>query len=135
MNKSEYKKAVWRPSWYEMDQSIAVGSDSRFCFYQDSRGQGLDEEIDFSFFNQLDSDANSETRFATVAGICHSVLGPLSRVDTDGLDYIFTLLDGTDVVVNAEEEPGKSYDDGIEIEDWSVVVSLVNVSEPLGDVV
>lgn len=135
MSESEIKKAIWTPSWYEMDQSIAVGSSNKFWFFQDSQSVAdIADDIDIVFFNQLDSTVNSEMRFANVAEIHHSILGQLSRVDTDGLDYIFTTVDGTDILVNAEEEPGKTYDEGVEIEDWSVVVCLTNVSQPTGDI-
>ena len=64
----------------------------------------------------------------------HSEFGPLNRVDTDGLDYIFYPMDGNEFVVNADEEPGAIYDDedrGSKIDDWSVVVTLSDVSSPL----
>lgn len=131
------KKAIWTPSWYEMDQSIAVAMTGKFLFFQNtSSGDSYDDDVDFVFFNQLDSDTNSELRFATVAEIYHKNLGPLKKVDTDGLDYIFSPIDGDDVLVNAEEEPGKTYDDELEIDDWSVEVLLVDVSSPTaGDIV
>ena len=135
MKDTNYKSAIWTPSWYEMDQTLVVGMKSKFWFFQDKPSQQLaDENFDFVFFNQLDSETNSEMRFASVAEIHHEVLGPLSRIDTDGLDYIFTTVDGEDIVVNAEEEPGKTYEGEFEVDDWTVVVSLLEVSEPIGDV-
>ena len=39
------------------------------------------------------------------------------------------------MVVNAEEEPGTTYEDEIEIEDWSVVVRLMDIAPPVDEVV
>lgn len=135
MTETQNKSAVWTPSWYEMDQSLTVGLKSKFWFFQDNPSQEDGEEVDFVFFNQLDSAANSELRFACITGIHHEVLGPLSRIDTDGLDYIFTTIAGEDIIVNAEEEPGKTYEGEHECDDWTVLVELTEVSEPISDVV
>lgn len=139
MTENKAMKAVWTPSWYELDQTIAVGMEGKFWFFQDkpsndSADKALDE-VELVFFNQLDSDSNSEVRFAHVEEIVHDILGPLQRVDTDGLDYVFALANGEEVVVNAEEEPGQTYDDGCEVENWTVLVTLKEVSDPISDVV
>ena len=95
---------------------------------------GQDEPIDFVFFNQMASSTNSQVRYARVLDIEHPELGPLQRIDTDGLDYIFYPIEGAEVVVNAEEEPGAVYDnDDLEIADWSVLVTLADVSEPVAE--
>ncbi len=137
MTKTETQKAVWKPSWYEMDQSLTVGTPGKFWFFQDMPTMEWEfvDPIDLVFFNQLDSATNSEVRFARIDEIFHPVLGPLNRVDTDGLDYIFALANGTEIVVNAEEEPGQTYDDGLEIEDWSVLVTLTEISDPASEAV
>lgn len=135
MTEPQNKSAIWTPSWYEMDQSLVVGLRSKFWFFQDNPSMDEDESVDFVFFNQLDSAANSEIRFACIDEIHHEVLGPLSRIDTDGLDYIFTTVDGEDIVVDAEEDPGNTYEGEFEVEDWTVVVVLSEVSEPIGDIV
>ena len=128
-------KAIWTPSWYEMDQSLLLGVKQKFWFFQELPEQIAADDVDFVFFNQLDSETNSVVRFAEIAEIYHEVLGHLSRVDTDGLDYIFVPLEGTELFVNAEEEPGNAYDTDYEIEDWNLVVTLQNVSEPICDIV
>jgi hypothetical protein len=127
-------KALWTPGWYELDQSLVVGQHQRFWFFQTPPSTGANEPIDFMFFNQMASSANSQVRYARVLDIEHTDLGPLQRIDTDGLDYIFYPIDGNEVVVNAEEEPGKVYDnDEMAIEDWSVLVTLADVSDPVAD--
>jgi len=134
MSETSLKKAIWTPSWYEMDQTIAVGVKNKFWFFQETPEIDFnDEAYDLVFFNQLDSNSNSVVRFANIAEIFHESLGPMVRIDADGLDYIFTPVNGNDILVNAEEEPGKTYEDGVEIDEWSVMVTLVEVSEPMGD--
>ena len=55
----------------------------------------------------------------------------MQRVDTEGLDYIFYPVDGTEFVVNAEEDPGVIYDEEeLVVDDWSVIVTLADVSSP-----
>ncbi len=129
-------KAIWTPGWYELDQSLVVGQNQRFWFFQTPPSTGNDEPIDLVFFNQMASSANSQVRSARILDIEHTELGPLQRIDTDGLDYIFYPIEGNEVVVNAEEEPGTIYDDDdLKISDWSVLVTLADVSEPVADLV
>ena len=128
-------KAIWTPSWYELDQSLAVGIKQKFWFFQDKPTFSASQDVDLVFFNQLDSEVNSVVRFAEIVDIHHDVLGPLTRVDTDGLDYIFVPVEGSEIFVNAEEEPGNAYDTEFEIDDWTLLVTLQNVSEPICDLV
>ena len=132
-------KALWTPGWYEMDQTIVVGEQKRYWFFHTNPSQEeigpLEDDVDLVFFNQLDSSANSQVRFMKILEILHPQLGLLSRIDTDGLDYIFTPIEGDEMVVNAEEEPGTTYEDEIEIEDWSVVVRLMDIAPPVDEVV
>ncbi len=135
MFESATLKAIWMPSWYGMDQSLAVGVEDRFYFYADHSSIKSDEEVDLMFLNQTNAEDDGQLRMAHVIEIYHKTLGSLARIDTNGLDYVFTTVDGTDVLVNAEEEPGNTYDTGLKVEDWSVVVSLTNVSKPTPDAV
>ena len=134
MNIKVTHKALWTPGWYELDQSLKVGMYQRFWFFSNPPAEETPGEVDFVFFNQMSSLANSQVRYARVLVMEHSEFGPLNRVDTDGLDYIFYPMDGNEFVVNADEEPGAIYDDedrGSKIDDWSVVVTLSDVSSPL----
>ena len=139
MSETVAKTALWTPGWYEMDQTLVVGERRRFWFFQESppyESQSASrQDFELVFFNQLDSSANCQVRFAKILEIKHEKLGLMSRIDTDGLDYIFTPIDGEKIIVNAEEEPGTTYDDDLEIDDWSVAVLLCEVSEPLGNIV
>jgi hypothetical protein len=70
-----------------------------------------------------------------VLEIIHPQLGPLERVDTSGLDYVFKPADGEEIYVNAEEEPGVAYDFDQPVGDWSLLVTLDDVSDPIADAV
>jgi hypothetical protein len=136
MSQSVTVTALWAPGWHELDQSLAVGRRQRFWFFETNplkeiQGESANE-FDLVFFNQLDSSANCQVRFAQIVEIKHKQLGLLSEIDTAGLDYIFVTIDGNDILVNAEEDPGTTYDCNLEIEDWSVVVTLSDLSEPIG---
>jgi hypothetical protein len=131
MKQTAVIKALWNPGWYETDQSLAVGDRQRFWFFQNTPSAGCDKNVDLVFFNQLDSSANCQVRFATVLEIHHDVLGQLSRIDADGLDYVFTPVDGPEIIVNAEEDPGTVYDPEIKIDNWSIIVTLGDVSESI----
>jgi hypothetical protein len=74
----------------------------------------------------------------TIAAIRHSELGAVRKVDTRGLDYALTLTDGTELLVNAEEEPGKLFERAggqwvalpRVVSDWRFVVEFKSLSEP-----
>jgi hypothetical protein len=136
MDDTSSKYALWVPAWHELDQPLALGVRERFSFFKtppESYSQfGGDE---FVFFNQLLTEGNCEVRVATIVSIEHPTLGPLQRIETEGLDYIFVRADGGEILVNAEEEPGVSYEPSLSATDWSVRVQLADVSEPVGDYV
>ena len=129
--------AIWIPGWYELDQPLLLGERRKYWFYDVPPLDcvAVEEDVDLVFFNQLASAANFHVRYATIEEMSHPKLGRLQRVDTDGLDYIFVPVVGDEIVVNAEEEPGVAQTDEVQIDDWSVFVSLLDVSEPLTDVV
>lgn len=130
------KYALWTPGWYELDQTLVIGERQKFWFFHEPPAEcnPFTQAVDLVFFNELDSTKNCEVRYAKVLEIKHPQLGSLLRVDTDGLDYIFFPVEGEEVVVNAEENPGSTYESNVLIEDWSILVSLSEVSEPVGEI-
>ncbi len=132
-----YQTATWIPGWYELDQTLALGERQKVWFFQTPPDEvAVDGPTpDFIFFNQLDSTTNCQVRFAKVVEMLHPILGPLAKIDTDGCDYIFFPVDGEEVVVNAEEDPGNTYDENLNIDQWTVFVKLEDVSEPVVDAV
>jgi hypothetical protein len=137
MSDSNRQTALWTPGWYELDQTLVLGERQKYWFFQRPPEQCLESSasIDLVFFNQLDSAQNCNVRYAKIIEMNHPQLGELLRIDTDGLDYIFFPVNGEEIVVNAEEEPGVSYDGNVAVEDWSVLVTLAEVSEPVVDLV
>ena len=142
MSDSDQQTAIWTPGWYELDQTLVLGQRQKFWFFQTipdavsqtdqvegSDGEGL------VFFNKTDTSENCVARFARIDEMHHPQLGAILRVDTDGLDYIFFPVEGEEVIVNAEEEPGLAYDLDQPISNWSIHVKLSDVSEPIADVV
>ena len=127
--------ALWTPGWYELDQTLALGERQKFWFFQTPPDECLTvaDDLDFVFYNQLDSTQNCIVRYAKIVEMQHRELGELLKVDTDGLDYIFFPAGSEEIVVNAEEEPGSTYDSDLEVADWSVLVKLAEVSEPVAD--
>ena len=126
--------ALWRPAWHELDQTLIVGLRQRYFFFDDVPESmskiGNDETPDYVFFNGVDSSENSQIRFAKIVNIEHATLGEMLRVDTFGLDYILYPASGEEIIIDGEEEPGviRSGASG-EVSDWSMVVTLEEVSE------
>ena len=104
-------KALWTPGWYELDQSLIVGERQKFWFFAKPPSDGDRPVVDFVFFNQMTNSAHAQVRYAKVQDIQHPELGPMQRVDTEGLAYLFYSVDGTEYVVNAEENPGSINDE------------------------
>ncbi len=136
MHDPTLKYALWIPAWFELDQPIAVGLRDRFWFFKNPpENCPAADDNEFVFFNQLLSDDNCEVRVATILSIEHPVLGQLHRIETDGLDYVIVRADETEILVNAEEEPGVTCEPGLAFSDWTVRVMLTDVSEPVADFV
>jgi hypothetical protein len=142
MTEIALQTAIWTPGWYELDQSLALNQRQKYWFFQNppvasTAEASVDESAgpirDLVFYNQLDSSTNCCVRYARIVEMYHPQLGPLQRVDTDGLDYIFTPVDGEEIIVNAEEDPGATYDPELSISDWSVLVKLSEVSDPMSE--
>lgn len=143
MTETTLQTAIWTPGWYELDQSLMLGERQKFWFYHHTPGienaapmieaSNPNADFDLVFYNQLDSSKNCMVRYAKIVEMFHPELGPLKQIDTDGLDYLFVPLEGKEIVVNAEEEPGTTYDAELNVTDWSVYVKLADVSDPLVD--
>ena len=130
------RKALWKPRWFKLDQSIQTGQSGQFAFYDQPTGEAdIDGQcFEFTFFSRLESETHRcEFRFARILEINHPTFGSIERVDTHGLDYIFYPTTGSEKIVNAEEEPGVIYDFDMQVESWSLTVTLADVSEPISN--
>jgi hypothetical protein len=131
------RAAEWRPGWYELDQPIEIGLAAEFAFFPLDPPQESCSVL--QFYNTLWHPEEAIAARGVIAKITHRQLGPLRRVDTEGLEYTFVLLDGRELVVNAEEEPGKIYEpiDGEwraapqQFDDWTLAVEFAELG-PLG---
>lgn len=133
MPESPTQNALWTPGWYELDQTLMIGERQKFWFFQNPpvESQSSGQDFDFVFYNQSDSGKNCCVRYAKILEMRHPEIGQLLRVDTDGLDYIFFPIEGEEIVVNAEENPGSTSETKVQVADWSVFVVLTDVSEPV----
>jgi hypothetical protein len=123
--------AQWRPGWYELDQSIEVGLRAEFGFLADA-----DPLV---FHNTLWEPDCAVAAIGIIARITHDQLGSVRKVDARGLDYTCVLEDGRELIVNAEEEPGKLHErlderwqpTPFQAEDWTLKVEFAELG-PIG---
>lgn len=125
-------EAAWVPGWHELDQSVEVRMSGEFYFWRVAP-DGLGVPQSLVFYNTLWNPEEMVAASGTITEIRHPVLGALRKVDTIGLDYTFVLANGTELEVNAEEEPGKAYErEGRTtpaVDDWRLVVVFRSLTE------
>lgn len=84
-------------------------------------------------YNTLWRPEDAVVAFGTISKIRHPELGRVRRVDATGLDYTIILDDGTELFVNAEEEPGRLWERTgrtvREVSDWRFVVEFSALAE------
>lgn len=128
--------AAWMPGWYALDPPLEIGLTDDFAFWRIVPEHLLGPEP-LVFYNTLWHPEEAVVARGVIASIRHSELGEIRKVDTRGLDYTLTLTDGTELLVNAEEEPGKLFErvDGKWAEStrvvsvWRFVVEFTTLSE------
>jgi hypothetical protein len=128
---------AWVPGWYELDPPLEVGQSDEFAFWRVTPDHLRGPER-LVLYNDLWHPDDAVVARGTIAAIRHPELGTIRKVDTRGLDYTFTLADGTELLVNAEEEPGKLFERAGEhwtesrrvVSDWRFVVEFESLSEP-----
>jgi hypothetical protein len=130
-------EVAWVPGWYELDPPLEVGLTDEFAFWRvvPDHLRGAEPLV---LYNTLWRPADAVVATGTIAAMRHPELGAVRKVDTRGLDYTITLADGTELIVNAEEEPGKLYERDGEgwressrvVRDWRFVVRFERLSNP-----
>lgn len=129
-------RAAWVPGWYELDPVLEVGLSGEFAFFRvvpDSL-RGPEALI---LYNDLWHPRDFAVATGTISAIRHPELGEIRSVDTRGLDYTITLMDGTEILVNAEEDPGKMFEgrlgDWVEskrvVTQWRFAVEFESLSD------
>lgn len=103
------ERVAWIPGWYELDLYLEVGLEDEFAFWRvvPEYLRGPEELV---LYNDLHKPEDELFASGKIVGIRHPELGQIRKVDTFGLDYTITLADGIEIVVNAEEEPGKLFE-------------------------
>ncbi len=130
-------EVAWVPGWYELDPSLEVGQTDEFAFWRvvPDHLRGPESLV---LYNTLWSPRDVIVARGTIAAIWHPELGAVRKVDTRGLDYTIVLVDGSELIVNAEEEPGQLCERVGEqwrvssraVGDWRFVVAFESLSEP-----
>jgi hypothetical protein len=128
---------AWVPGWYELDPPLEVMQTDEFAFWRVVPDHLCGPER-LVLYNTLWHPNDAVIARGTIAAIRHPEFGAVRKVDTRGLDYTITLADGTELLVNAEEEPGKLYERVGEewresprvVSDWRFVVEFASLSEP-----
>jgi len=88
--------AIWKPEWYELDQSLVAGETEDFLL--------ITSESPVKFATGLEKGAFQR---AKIISIDNKELGSIVRIDTAGLTYKFYAADGNFIQIEAEETPGK----------------------------
>jgi len=94
---------------------------------------GVPSGFDLVFHNPLLVQGDPVLRRARIVRIHHATLGDVRRVETKGLVYAITLIDGTSIQVEAEETPGeieyKPASHVANVDNWDLDVE-VSVASP-----
>jgi hypothetical protein len=103
------ERAAWIPGWYELDQPLEVGDEGEYAFWRvvPAHLQGRERLV---FYNTLWNEKDAIWATGKIIRIYHQELGEVRKVDTEGLDYTIIMADGVELLVNAEEKPGKIYE-------------------------
>jgi hypothetical protein len=120
------ERAIWYPFWYELDQSIAVGQVANFDFFKMPPEYVVSDGLPVFYHGDWQEKCRPlyYTHRRRILKIHHPELGPINRIDTQGLDYTFTLEGGQVILVEAEEDPGLVYGRPERVQDWRVFVEM-----------
>ena len=118
-------EATYTLEWYELDQSIKVGMVDEFLFVRD--------RTPLYFYSGLYHPEEWTPIRCTILAISHPEFGGVSEINTVGLDYTITLIDGTSFKVNAEETPGNVYGSPVKPKDWTFIVEIETHNHPVAN--
>lgn len=129
--------AAWVPGWYELDPPLEVGMNDDFVFWR-TVPEHLRGPEPLVLYNTLWHPQDAMVARGTIAAIRHPTLGDVQKVDTRGLSYTITLVVGTELIVEAEEEPGTLYERAgdqwvrvaRQVADWRFIVEFLVLAEP-----
>jgi hypothetical protein len=123
-------RVIWAPGYYGGDQPLRVGQTGPFVLFKEPPVglRALGEH--FFYFHTDPTKANNVS--GTITSITHTVLGEVREIINDGHTYRIILVDGTQLTVNAEENPGQvmeavgpqSLKDFSKITEWYMLVEI-----------
>lgn len=111
-------KIIWKPFWYELDQSIVVGDIDYFYLTKDKSTFSMDS------ISEDDYEIKAE-----ILEIKNKSLRSINGIITIGLDYKVYLQNGDIIQVNAEEAPGKISGFQYTVEEWNFEVTIKVIEE------
>ncbi len=130
-------EVAWVLGWYALDPTLSVGLSDKFAFWRvvPDYLRGFEPLV---LYNTIWQPEDAVVASGTILAIRHPELGEVRKVETRGLDYTITLAEGTELTVNAEEEPGKLFErigdqwqqSSRVVSDWRFVVVFESLSEP-----
>jgi hypothetical protein len=105
-------RSLWKPFWYELDQTIVVGDRDVFFFESEpalavAQQEGASDAA--LVFANGGASENDWGAMATIRSIGHGIFGPLRAVLTEGLDYTVVPDGRAPFAIEAEETPGLVY--------------------------
>lgn len=122
--------AFYKFRFYELDQSLAVNEEDEFAFFIDpffcavpKNELHISKDMILVFANSL-GNQNCFKAKCKINAIFHPELGQLIKIDTHGLDYCITLANGQEIILNAEEEPGKIVSGDEHVTEWVFLIDL-----------
>jgi hypothetical protein len=95
--------AIWQAAWYELDQPIRLGLKDIFILIENA---GV-----LRFCTGFASEKEIKEIEGEILKISHRALGEISEIDTSGLTYRIKLISGKEIVLEAEETPGRIEND------------------------
>lgn len=101
--RTENLTAIWQAAWYELDQPIKVGLKDTFILIEKT-------EV-LRFYTGFAEEKEIRKIEGEILKINHRTLGEISEIHTNGLTYRIKLISGKEIVVEAEETPGKIEND------------------------
>ena len=123
-NAMSTERAIWFPFWYELDQNIEVGQVNDFDFFEKPPNHLPHDDLPV-FHHGGTGRYRHVTARKRILSIHHPQLGDIRKIDTSGLEYTITMLDGRVLKVEAEETPGLIYELlPTKIDDWRIYVEM-----------
>lgn len=110
--------AIWQAAWYELDQPIKLGLKDTFWLTEKT---GV-----MKFHTGFASDKGIKKIQGEILRIIHKTIGEVSEIDTEGLTYRIKLISGQEIIVEAEETPGKIENDypSFDNDNWKFEVTI-----------